>query len=50
VCDVTARYASHWCTQVRRQRLSEEWWAEALSSLSPDPQEREEEEEDLLCE
>lgn len=48
VCDVTARYASHWCTHVRKQRLSEAWWAETLDPLSPSLEEKEEEEEDFL--
>ena len=48
VCDVTARYASHWCTHVRKQRLSEPWWAETLAPLSPSREEQEEEEEDFL--
>ena len=48
VCDVTARYASHWCTHVRKQRLNEPWWAETLAPLSPSREEKEEEEEDFL--
>ena len=48
VCDVTARYASHWCTHVRKQRLSEPWWAETLAPFSPSREEKEEEEEDFL--
>ena len=50
VRDVTARYASKWCTHVRKQRLSEEWWEESLRPYEPSSrEEREAEEEDILC-
>ena len=50
VRDVTARYASNWCTYACKQRLSEEWWDESLRSFEPPSQdEREAEEEDMLC-
>ena len=48
--DVTARYASNWCTHGRKQRLSEEWWEESLRPYEPSSwEEREAEEEDILC-
>ena len=33
--DVTARYASDWCTQARRRRLGGAWWEEVYRLYSP---------------
>ena len=50
VRDVTARYASNWCTYGHKQRLGDEWWEESLRPFEPTSQdEREAEEEDILC-
>lgn len=46
--DVTARYASDWCTATRRLRLSESWWKETLEPYALSKEERELEEEDIM--
>lgn len=48
--DVTARYASDWCTATRRFRLSESWWKETLEPYGLSKEERELEEEDIMSE
>ena len=48
VRDITARYASGWCTHTRKHRLSGDWWSEVLQPYSPDKAECEQEEEDIL--
>lgn len=48
--DVTARYASDWCTATRRLRLSESWWQETLEPYAPSKEERELEEDDIMSE
>lgn len=48
--DVTARYASDWCTATRRFRLSESWWQETLQPYAATKEERELEEEDIMSE
>ena len=50
MADVTGRYASDWCTATRRLRLRDSWWSETLQPLSPSPEEREREEEDIMSE
>ena len=48
VSDVTARYASNWCTGTRSRRLSESWWREVLQLYAPSREEREREEDDIM--
>lgn len=51
VSDVTARYAPGWCTDTRKQRVDEGWWAESLRPYrSDDIVEVMEENEDIACE
>ena len=46
--DVTARYASGWCTHTHKQRLDDVWWAESLRPYQPSRLDGEEEDKDLL--
>ena len=51
VCDVTARYASDWCTDTRKHRVDEKWWVQSLRPFKPDDIiEIMEENEDIACE
>ena len=52
MCDVTGRYASEWCTSTRKLRLrdSASWWVESLRPFTPDREEREREEEEIMSE
>lgn len=47
ICDVTARYASQWCTNIQKMRVNNEWWKETLSNYSPPLNEVELEDNDI---
>ena len=47
--DVTARYASEWCTATRKLRLNE-WWQETLQPYASSKADREMEDEDIMSE
>ena len=49
VSDVTARYASDWCTATRKLRLNE-WWQETLQPYAASKEDREMEKEDIMSE
>ena len=50
VRDVTARYASDWCTEARKHRVSQSWWEETLRPYqSQDLMETMQENEEIMC-
>lgn len=45
--DVTARYASQWCTNTRKTRIDDDWWAESFQCYAPPIHEYELEDDDI---
>ena len=47
VRDITPRYASQWCTNIQKMRISHIWWEESLHNYSPSSDEKELEDNDI---